>query len=84
MTASLRLDETMERELERQARAEGKSKSELIRELIAGYLKKRSEALTAWELGKEVFGREGSGRGNLSTDRKRLLKEKLRGKKRRG
>jgi hypothetical protein len=34
-----------------------------------------------WKLGKNVFGRFGSGNGNLSVDRKVILREKLRTKK---
>jgi RHH-type rel operon transcriptional repressor/antitoxin RelB len=81
MSISLRLDGDLERELNKQARVIGIPKSELIRNLISDFLKKKSEKLTPWELGKNLFGREGSGRGNLSTERKSILKEKLHAKK---
>jgi len=42
------------------------------------------ESRRAWEAGKSVFGQHSSGRTNRSTDRKRLLKEKLRGRRSRG
>jgi RHH-type transcriptional regulator, rel operon repressor / antitoxin RelB len=83
MSISLRLDRKLERELNDYARIVGKPKSELIRNLIAEFIKKESRNLTPWELGKEVFGREGSGCGNLSLDRKSILKEKLHAKKNR-
>lgn len=35
------------------------------------------ESRRAWEAGKELFGKHSSGRSNRSTDRKRLLREKL-------
>ena len=78
MAISLRLGKNLERELERCARAEGVSKSELIRTMISAFVSQRSSRPTPWELGKELFGREGSGLENLSKDRKRILKEKLR------
>ena len=83
MSISLRLDNSLERELNKHARIIGKSKSEIIRTLISDFVKKKSKKVTPWKIGKEVFGREGSGRGNLSVDRKSILKEKLHAKKNR-
>jgi predicted DNA-binding protein len=83
MPISLRLDERLERELNKYARKLGKPKSELIRNLIADFVNKKANRLSPWELGKEVFGREGSGRVNLAQDRKSVLKEKLHAKKNR-
>jgi RHH-type transcriptional regulator, rel operon repressor / antitoxin RelB len=81
MPISLRLDSKLERDLNRYARMVGRSKSDVVRKLIADFIEKESCVLTPWELGKEMFGREGSGCGNLSIDRKSILKEKLRAKK---
>jgi len=81
MPISFRLDDHLERELNKYARRVGKSKSELIRNLIADFLNKKTNRLSPWELGKEVFGREGSGKSNLAQDRKSILKEKLHAKK---
>ncbi|RPI74866.1 MAG: CopG family transcriptional regulator [Desulfobacteraceae bacterium] len=76
MPISIRLGDRLVRELNKYARRAGKSKSELIRNLIADFLNKKTNRLSPWELGKEAFGREGSGRGNLAQDRKSILKEK--------
>jgi hypothetical protein len=81
MSISLRLDNKLERKLNDYAKITGKPKSELIRNLVSEFLEKESKNLTPWELGKKVFGREGSGRGNLSRDRKSILKEKLNARK---
>jgi hypothetical protein len=54
-----------------------------LENLISYYLKKNSKSPTPWELGEKVFGREGSGKDNLSMDRKSILKEKLLAKKNR-
>ncbi len=77
MSISLRLDSTLEHKLNTYAKIVGKPKSELIRNLVSEFLEKESGNLTPWELGQKVFGREGSGCGNLSVDRKSILKDKL-------
>ena len=56
------------------------NKSEFLRNLIDERLKEESRQATPWQLGRERFGRVGSGRGNLAATRKAKLKEKLRGK----
>jgi hypothetical protein len=83
MTISLRLDRSLERELDRFARVEGTSKSGLVRSLISDFVNRKTSRLTSWELGMDVFGRVGSGRNDLSVDRKALLREKLNAKKNR-
>jgi hypothetical protein len=82
MTISLRLERDIELELELAARSAGASKSALVRSLISDYLKKKTERLTPWETGKEVFGRYGSGSATRSVDRKAILKDKLRAQRR--
>lgn len=81
MTISLRLNSELERIIEKFAESEGKTKSELIRNLIIDFVKKKSVKKTPWEVGKNLFGKEGSSLGNLSIDRKRILKDKLHVKK---
>ena len=83
MSISLRLDSELEHKLNEYVKMTGMPKSELIRSLISDFLEKQSDDRTAWDLGKTVFGREGSGRGNLSKDRKSILKEKLHDRKNR-
>ena len=77
---SLRLDRELEQELSRYAKLQGKSKSEFVRSLISAFIMKKPERITPWELGKDVFGCVGSKRGDLSTNRKQLLKDKLNAK----
>jgi RHH-type transcriptional regulator, rel operon repressor / antitoxin RelB len=81
MAISLRINSRLDHELGKIASEEGTSKSDLIRLLISDFVKTKSRRSTPWELGKKVFGRYGSGKGNLSQDRKAILKEKLRAKK---
>jgi predicted DNA-binding protein len=78
MTISLRLDAALTRVLNSVAKARGVSKSELIRECLGKYLADEGQELTAWELGKNLFGRFNSGKGDLSTRAKEIARERLR------
>ena len=82
MTISLRLDEQTARRLEEIARQKGLSKSEVIRHCLAEYLGNQQQQLSPWELGKDLFGRAASGRGELSRESKQIVKEKFRAKRR--
>jgi Arc/MetJ-type ribon-helix-helix transcriptional regulator len=77
MTISLRLDEQLARRLEAAAKSRGLSKSDLIRRCLDEYLGKRDQQPTAWELGQHLFGRDGSGRGDLSERCEELLKARF-------
>jgi hypothetical protein len=55
--------------------------SEFVREAVAEKLDREAAGqLSAYELGKNVFGKHGSGRHDLSTNRKAILAEVLRPK----
>ena len=77
---TLRLDPDLEKEISTVAKNIGITKSDLIRQSLIEYLGKL-ERPNAWELGKDFFGRYSSGLGNLSVDRKTILKEKIRAKR---
>ena len=83
MSISLRLDSELENELSKYAKLLGSSKSELIRTLIQDFINKKKNKKSPWELGKDFFGQVGSGREDLSVNRKAILKEKLNAKKNR-
>ena len=83
MTISLRLESRLERELNNYAKMMGISKSELVRNLIADFIERETGRSSPYELGRNVFGREGSGRGDLSANRKSILRKKLNAKKNR-
>ena len=59
------------------------SKSQLIRDCLQAFLDAESDAPVAWELGKELFGKVGSGRSDLSQNRKQIVRDKLNGSHRR-
>lgn len=77
---TLRLDPNLEKEVRNTAKNLGLTKSDLIRKSILEYLGK-IESPNAWDLGKDLFGRYSSGENNLSVDRKNILKEKIRAKR---
>ncbi len=76
---TLRLDNELEQTINNTAKILGLTKSELIRQSINDYIAKM-EKPTAWEAGKDLFGRYSSGIGNLSQNRKDVLKNKLKAK----
>ncbi|MGB5685371.1 MAG: hypothetical protein WBM35_06150 [Candidatus Electrothrix sp.] len=78
---TLRLDSKTEQAVNDTAKNLGLTKSELIRKSISEYLKKLKQP-SAWEVGKDVFGKYSSGLGNLSSDRKELMKSKIKAKRR--
>ncbi len=79
---TLRLDQKLETDIQITATMMGLSKSELIRASVAEFIKKQKKP-NAWELGSELFGKYASGKGNLSINRKELMKEKIRAKRNR-
>ncbi len=77
---TLRLDLELEQQVNNTAKYLGLTKSELIRKSIKEYLCKLRQP-NAWEIGEDLFGKYSSGLGNLSSDRKELVKNKIRGKR---
>ena len=77
---TLRLDTKLEQNINKLALQMGVSKSELIRQSITAFIEK-SEQPSPWALGCNIFGQYTSGKGNLSTDRKTLAKQKISAKR---
>ena len=77
---TLRLDPNLEKKISTVAKNLGLTKSDLIRKSLIEYLGKLENS-NAWELGKEFFGNYSSGQKNLTVDRKTILKEKIRAKR---
>ncbi len=76
---TLRLDPTLEQKINSTAKHLGLSKSELVRKSLVEYIGKLNKQ-NAWEAGQDLFGKYASGKNNLSSNRKEILKEKLRTK----
>lgn len=77
---TLRLDPQLEQTINNIAHQMGVTKSELIRKSITEFIN-NLEKPSAWELGNDVFGKYESGQENLSSDRKILVKDKIRAKR---
>lgn len=77
---TLRLDPNLEDTITQTAKNLGMTKSELIRKSIVEYLGK-IEPKNSWETGKDLFGRYSSGLGNLSKDRKKRVRDKIKAKR---
>jgi hypothetical protein len=78
---TVRLPQALEDRLKQTAAAEKRTKTQVIRAALEAYLQAQRGQSSAFELGQDLFGRHGSGNGNLSTTYKRLLKERIRAKR---
>jgi predicted DNA-binding protein len=83
MAISLRLSKQLEERLDRAASLAGVSKSEFMRRCLEKELESDENRPSAYELGKDLFGGEGSGRGDLARNAKKIVKEIIREKARR-
>ncbi|PKL12934.1 MAG: CopG family transcriptional regulator [Spirochaetae bacterium HGW-Spirochaetae-6] len=77
---SIRLPEELEKKLIEIAKVDKKTKTEIIKLALTKFINDFEKNTTPFELGKDLFGKYGSNKGNLSKDRKKILKEKLRDK----
>ncbi len=77
---TLRLDSKLEQSINNTAKYLGLTKSELIRKSIKEYLEKLNSP-NAWETGEDLFGKYSSGLRDLSANRKELLKNKIKAKR---
>lgn len=77
---TLRLSSELEEKLNNIAELLGIPKSEVVRKSLQAYLK-NLEQNSAWNAGKEMFGKYSSGQTDLSENRKSILKQKLQDKR---
>ena len=83
MSVTIRLPVPLEKELARAASRKRVSKSQLVRDCLQAYLSADKDAPLAWELGKDLFGKVGSGRSDLSRNRQQIVRDKLNARHRR-
>jgi RHH-type transcriptional regulator, rel operon repressor / antitoxin RelB len=84
MTITIRLPAKLETDLRTRLSARRARLSDFVRDAIAEKLEREAaDRPSAYDLGKNLFGRYGSGRDNLSTNRKAILEEVLGAKHRR-
>ncbi len=83
MAVSLRLSPAEEKSLAQAARRAGISKSEYLRQCLIYRLEVEKSHSWAYEVGKDLFGKYGSGKGDLARNSEKYLKEIIREKARR-
>ncbi len=80
---SVRLDHNLENELHFLAKEKKISKSQIIKDSLVYYfdmLKEQTNKKSSFELGSDLFGKYASGKDNLSTTYKQILKDKINAK----
>lgn len=77
---TLRLDPKLEQKVNHTAKNLGLSKSELIRKSLIEYIEKRAKQ-NAWDAGRDLFGNHASGREDLSSNRKEILRSRIKAKR---
>jgi Arc/MetJ-type ribon-helix-helix transcriptional regulator len=84
MTITIRLPTKLEADLRARLDRRRVGLSDYVRDAIVEKLKREpAETPSAYDLGKDLFGKHGSGRHDLSGNRKAILTEILRAKHRR-
>ena len=83
MTLSIRIDEQTKARLRRRLAENGGSLSEFVRAAILEKLEREASKPTPYELGKHLFGRFKSGKGDLALNHKKYYRERMRAKHRR-
>lgn len=78
---SLRVRADVAQALERAARARRTSKSRLILESLEETLARREEEKSSFEIGKDLFGRHGSGRRDTARRHRELYRKQVRAKR---
>ncbi len=80
MTITARLKGASGRKLRLLCKLEGVSITDVIKESLEEYFDRHVPSAAPYEIGKNLFGRFSSGRGDLSINRKKYLRKKLREK----
>lgn len=83
MPVSVRLDKETEKLLEKAAKIRCLPKSKIMKESIVEYCRKvtSEKQQSLYERAKDLFGKEGSGRGDLSVRGEEILREMFRKKR---
>ena len=77
---SVRLPQELEKKVRRIAASERLTTTEIVRTALEAYVGSKDKVRSSYDLGKDLFGRHGSGRGDLSVNYKREVKEHVRAK----
>jgi len=77
MMISVRLPESLEKELNQLAESENVTKTYLVKEALNKYIAEKEEKKDPYQLGKDLFGRHGSKEGDLSTTYKKRVSDEI-------
>lgn len=77
---NIRLPRELEAQLDLLAKQEGLTKSAIAREALQEYILNYEKTRHPYDLGKDLFGKYGSGTGTLSTEYKNKVREKINAK----
>ncbi|TYB87856.1 MAG: CopG family transcriptional regulator [Kosmotoga sp.] len=74
---SVRLPKELEDKIERLSKQENMTKSDIVKEALSKYITEYENKSNPYELGEELFGKHGSGKGDLSRVYKKKVREKI-------
>jgi predicted DNA-binding protein len=76
---NVRISDELEKKLNKLSEKNKVSKSSIVKEALETYFAEieAKENKSPYDLGEDLFGRNGSGKGNLSTTYKTKIKEKI-------
>jgi predicted DNA-binding protein len=74
---SVRLSKELEDKIELLSKQENLTKSDIIKEALNKYIIDHEKKRNPYELGRELFGKNGSGKGKLSESYKKKVREKI-------
>lgn len=74
---SVRLSKEMEDKIESISKQENITKSDVVKEALEKYITENEKKMKPYELGKDLFGRNGSGKGDLSETYKKKVRDKI-------
>ncbi|SDC82069.1 MULTISPECIES: CopG family ribbon-helix-helix protein [unclassified Candidatus Frackibacter] len=74
---SVRLSKELEEKINLLSQQKDLTKSDIVKEALEMYIEKEEEQKKPYELGEEFFGKYGSGQGDLSTQYKKKVSEKI-------
>ena len=74
---SIRLPDTIEKQLNNFSKSQHTSKTEVIKQALNDFFSRKKKLLNPYELGKEYFGKYSLEDENMSKNYKMVLKRKL-------
>lgn len=77
---SLRLPAEIEDKLSTAARTGHLTKTDIVKLALNRYFTAEDHPKSVYDIGKDLFGKAGSGKGNLSQEYKRLLRKDINAK----